>query len=284
MIRRALCVALWLSCLLTLAVRAEADRSSDRAVLVFAAASLTDVLEEIGRAYTMQTKRTVRFSFAASSTLAKQIELGASAELFISADAAWMDYLQQRRLIDPSTRRDLVANRLVLIAPLDGTLELRIEPKFALAKNLRQGRLAIGDPDIVPAGRYAREALLALGVWDDVKNRLVYAENVRTALTYVTRGETPLGVVYETDARIEKRVRVLDRFPENTHSPIVYPAAAVSAASPEARAFLDYLSQANARAIFRRHGFQKPATRARDQRVDVELPAVDRTVLRRAAW
>jgi len=227
-------------------------------VLVFAAASLSDVLEEIGRAYAAQSERVVRFSFAASSTLARQIELGARAEVFISADAAWMDYLQERALIDPSTRFDLVGNRLVLIAPRNSTLELQVAPGFPLAEHLGRGRLAIGDPDIVPAGRYAREALMALGVWEQVKRRLVYAENVRTALTYVMRGEAPVGIVYETDASIEKRVRVVDRFPEHSHAPIVYPAAAVSPASPAARAFLEYLSQAKAREIFRRHGFLEP--------------------------
>ena len=234
---------------------AQAAEPSDRPMLVFAAASLTDVLQEIGDAYTEQTREPLRFSFAASSTLARQIEMGANAEVFVSADIQWMDYLQTRGLIDEPSRHDVVGNRLVLVAPADRQSALRIAPNFPLAKALGGGRLATGDPDTVPAGRYARHALTSLGVWGDVAKQLVYADNVRTALVYVARGETPFGIVYATDARVESRVRIVDTFPRGTHPPIVYPAATTAHARASARAFLNFLLEARAQEIFRRHGF-----------------------------
>ncbi len=234
---------------------AQAAEPPDRSMLVFAAASLTDVLQEIGDAYTDQTREPLRFSFAASSTLARQIEMGANAEVFVSADIQWMDYLQTRGLIDEHARHDVAGNRLVLVAPADRQSTLRIAPNFALAKALSGGRLAIGDPDTVPAGRYARHALTSLGVWDDVAKQLVYADNVRTALVYVARGETPFGIVYATDARVESRVHIVDTFPSGTHPPIVYPAATTAHARASARTFLNFLLDARAQEIFRRHGF-----------------------------
>jgi molybdate transport system substrate-binding protein len=252
--RLALCAVLLLSSLSSARVEAQAAQS-DRPVLVFAAASLTDVLQEIGAAYTEQTGKSLRFSFAASSTLARQIEVGANAEVFVSADVQWMDYLHTRGLIDASSRRDVAGNRLVLIAPSSSKAALRIGPNFPLANALNGGRLAIGDPDIVPAGRYARTALTALGVWNDVARRLVYAENVRTALVYVARGETPLGIVYATDARVEDRVRIVDTFPSETHPQILYPAATMVNARASARAFVEFLGENRAQEVFRRHGF-----------------------------
>lgn len=234
---------------------AQAADPSDRSMLVFAAASLTDVLQEIGDAYTEQTREPLRFSFAASSTLARQIEMGANAEVFVSADIQWMDYLQTRGLIDASSRRDVAGNELVLIAPSSNEITVRIGPSFPLANALNGGRLAIGDPDIVPAGRYARTALTNLGVWSDVARRLVYAENVRTALVYVARGEAPLGVVYATDARVESRVRVVDTFSRETHPPILYPAATMIKARASARAFVEFLREDRAQEVFRRYGF-----------------------------
>lgn len=253
--RRVLCAVLLLAWLSGERAGAQAAEPSDRAMLVFAAASLTDVLEEIGAAYTEQTHQPLRFSFAASSTLARQIEVGANAEVFVSADVQWMDYLQERGLVDASSRRDVAGNRLVLIAPADSELTLRIAPDFPIANALSRGRLAIGDPDIVPAGRYARAALTTLGVWDDVANRLVYADNVRTALAYVARGETPLGIVYATDARVEKRIRIVDTFPSATHPPIFYPAATTASARASSRDFLKFLREDRAQETFRRHGF-----------------------------
>jgi molybdate transport system substrate-binding protein len=253
--RRVLRAILLLAFLAGSGAGVHAAESSEQTMLVFAAVSMTDVLQEIGAAYTEQTKQPLRFSFAASSTLARQIEVGASAEVFVSADVEWMDYLQKRGRIDASSRRDIVGNKLVLVAPGDNELQLRIQPNFRLGDALGRGRLAIGDPDIVPAGRYARAALTTLGVWDEVAKRLVFADNVRTALAYVARGETPLGIVYATDARVEKRIRIVDTFPSDTHPPIVYPAAATTDARPGAREFLKFLAGARAQEVFRRHGF-----------------------------
>jgi molybdate transport system substrate-binding protein len=227
-------------------------------LLVFAAASLTDVLQQIGPGYTAKTGQPVKFSFAASSALARQIEAGARADLFVSGDQEWMDYLQERNLIDPSSRRDLVGNSLVLIAPADSALRLGIRHGFALAGALGDDRLAIADPDIVPAGRYAKSALESLGVWGSVEGRLARAENVRAALAYVARGEAPLGIVYSTDAKVEPRVRVVDRFPAGSHPPIRYPAAIVTGANGATAGLLDYLSGPEARAVFERNGFTGP--------------------------
>jgi molybdate transport system substrate-binding protein len=231
-------------------------------LLVFAAASLTEVLEDIGAEFETQTGSSVRFSFAASSALARQIEAGAQAGVFVSADLEWMDYLQSRGLLDAQTRRNIASNRLVLIAPAESNLQLAIRPGFPLKATLGRGRLATGDPDIVPVGRYARSALTTLGVWNNVADRLVRADNVRTALAYVASGEAPLGIVYDTDARVERRVRVVDVFPAATHAPIVYPAAAVARSSAVARQFLSFLAQADAQRIFREHGFQAAPTSA----------------------
>jgi molybdate transport system substrate-binding protein len=166
-----------------------------------------------------------------------------------------MDYLAQRGLIQPATRRNLLGNRLVLIAPADTKVTLAIAPRFALARALGGGRLALADPDSVPAGKYARAALSALGVWDSVAAHVASAENVRAALAYVARGEAPFGVVYRTDALGEKRVRIVGTFPEGSHDPIVYPAALTREAGPEAAQFLRFLSGVEARTIFRKHGF-----------------------------
>jgi molybdate transport system substrate-binding protein len=244
---------------LLLAVLATTAQSADRVLTVFAAASLTPVLEEIGDAYTAETHQAVRFSFAASSALARQIESGAPADVFVSADQDWMDYLQARALIAPQTRRNIVRNTLVLIAPADSRLQLKISPGVGLLQALgASGRLATGDPASVPVGRYAQAALTQLGVWRNVESRVVAADNVRTALNFVARGEAPLGIVYGTDAKSEPRVRVVDTFPAASHAPITYPAAAVASAAPEALAFLRYLDSARARAAFDRAGFGRP--------------------------
>jgi molybdate transport system substrate-binding protein len=224
-------------------------------VTVFAAASLTNVLGELGRAYAAAGGAPIRFSFAASSTLARQIESGAGAELFISADGAWMDYLGQRGLIRAGTRRELLGNRLALVAPADSRIELGIAPGFPLAAALGDGRLATGDPDNVPIGRYARAALTSLGAWESVADRLVRTEDVRTALAFVARGEVPLGIVYATDAAIEPKVRVVGLFPEGSHPRITYPMALTNAAGAEAMRFAEYLRSAPARAVFERYGF-----------------------------
>ena len=224
-------------------------------LLVFAAASLADVLEEVDRAFTARTHIEVRASYAASSVLAKQIEAGAPADVFFSADLAWVDYVEKRGLVKAGSRRDLLSNSLVLIAPADSPVRLRIEPRFDLVGALGGGRLATGDPDSVPVGKYARAALTQLGVWDSVAARLVRAENVRAALEYVARGEAALGIVYRTDAQAEKRVRIVDTFPADTHRPITYPAVVTAGARAQAPQFVEFLSGAEARQIFSRYGF-----------------------------
>lgn len=222
---------------------------------VFAAASMTDVLTEIGDAFTKETGIPVRHSFAASSVLARQIESGAPADVFVSADLEWMDYLEERGRIDAASRRVVAGNELVLIAPATSEIELAIAPGFALARALGDGRLAVAEPASVPAGRYARTALMNLGVWNQVAGRLVPADNVRAALAYVSRGEVPLGIVYRSDARVDPKVRVVDAFPADTHAPIAYPAAAIGHGHDMATKYLDWLASPAAREAFERHGF-----------------------------
>jgi molybdate transport system substrate-binding protein len=224
-------------------------------LLVFAAASLTDALTEASSAYTRASGQPVKLSFAASSALARQLEAGARADVFVSADLEWMDYVETRGLVERASRRNLLGNRLALVAPKSSTLQLDIVPGLALAKALGGGRLATGDPDYVPAGRYARSALTSLGAWDDVTARLVRADNVRVALAFVARGEAPLGIVYETDARAEPGVRIVGLFPASSHPPIVYPAAPLRNAKPGATDFVAFLRGEAAGAIFRRYGF-----------------------------
>ncbi len=224
-------------------------------VTVFAAASLTNVLQELGDGFTKETSVAVRFSFAASSALARQIENGSPADIFFSADQEWMDYLQTRNLIRRDTRHDVLGNRLVLIAPADSAIKLKIEPHFALAATLDKGRLATGDPDSVPVGRYAREALTNLGVWNEVMDRIVRADSVRSALAFVDRGEAPLGIVYETDALVDKKVRVVDVFPEKSHMPVTYPIALTNTAKGDAAKFLAYVRGPAGDAAFKAYGF-----------------------------
>lgn len=245
-------------CLSCLHGSSSAAQTTQPEILVFAAASLTNALQEIGAAYEKTAPVHIRMSFDASSNLAHQIEAGARADIFVSADVQWMDYLESRHLIQNTTRRNVVGNRLVLIAPAGSQLRLTIAPHFALAAALGDGRLAVADPDSVPAGLYARAALTALGVWDEVAGRLARAENVRAALKYVARGETPLGIVYASDALIEKNVRVVDTFPAATHEPIVYPAALTSSAKGEGAGFLAYLLGPQGRGVFEKYGFTKP--------------------------
>ena len=224
-------------------------------ITVFGAASLANALEAIGQDYGRTSGKRVVFSFAASMTLAKQIEASSGADLFVSADTESMDYLEQRNLIAKPTRQNLLGNSLVLIAPADSKVGLAIGPRMKLAEALNGGRLAVANVDSVPAGRYGKAALTALGVWASVENRLAQGEDVRTALAYVARGESPLGIVYATDARVEPRVKVVGTFPPASHSPIVYPAALTNDAKRDAASFLDYLKGPQARAVFERAGF-----------------------------
>jgi molybdate transport system substrate-binding protein len=224
-------------------------------ITVFAAASVTEVLQDIGKQFTNESGTKVEFSFAATSMLARQVESGAHADVFFSADQEWMDYLDQRGLIQRASRHNVLGNRLALVAGADSTLQLQIGPHFPLLAALQGGRLAVADPDSVPAGRYARSALTSLGVWSEVADRLARAENVRGALAFVARGEAPLGIVYETDALIDHHVRVVSLFPEDSHPPILYPVALTTAAGASAKAFVDYLDGPVGQAAFRRLGF-----------------------------
>ncbi|MDF1586760.1 molybdate ABC transporter substrate-binding protein [Marinimicrococcus flavescens] len=227
-------------------------------VTVFAAASLTDAMEEIGRLYGEQTGHAVRFSFASSSTLARQIEAGAPARLFASASEQWMDYLAERGLIEKASRTSPIGNSLVLIAPADSPLApQRIDGALDLAALLGPDeRLAVGDPDHVPAGIYARKALEALGLWEEAEPRLARADNVRAALALVEQGETPLGIVYGTDAAATDRVRIVGTFPVGSHPPVSYPFALVAgAATEESEALLGYMTGEQGLAVFRRFGF-----------------------------
>jgi molybdate transport system substrate-binding protein len=231
-------------------------------ITVFAAASLSDALKDAGKSYEAKTGHSAAISFAASSALARQIEASQGADIFISADNDWMDYLDKKGLIDRASRKTLLGNHLVLIAPMGSNPALTIAPHFGLLDALHGGRLSVADPDSVPAGRYAKTALLYLGVWNNVADHLASAENVRVALAYVARGEAPLGIVYATDALSEPKVHIVGTFPDDSHQPIVYPAALTRDAKPLAHEFLDYLSTPAAQAIFRKYGFQIPGDRS----------------------
>lgn len=224
-------------------------------ITMFGAASLADALKEIAADYQKESGKTVAVSFAASSALARQIEASGGADIFMSADLDWMDYLDKKGLIAPSSRENLLANHLVLIAPKATSVTIAIAPHFDLLGALKGGRLAIANPDTVPAGKYGKAALTALGVWDNISAHLANAEDVRVALAYVARGEAPLGIVYQTDAQAEPNVKIVGIFPESSHPPILYPAALTKDAKPDARAFLAYLSSPTARAVFEKDGF-----------------------------
>lgn len=228
-------------------------------ITVFAAASLQNALDEAGKLYATKTGKQVRFSFAASSALARQIEQGAPTSLFISADEEWMNYLSERRLVANASRVNLLSNKLALIAPATSNVRITVAKNMPLAKALgANGRLAVAAPE-VPAGRYARAALTSLGVWSTVQNRTAPGENVRAALNFVARGETPLGIVYDTDAKVEPRVKIVGVFPNGSHPKIVYPAALVgSQSSPDAAAFLYWLRGPEAGAVFSKYGFSRP--------------------------
>jgi molybdate transport system substrate-binding protein len=229
--------------------------AQSRPVLVFAAASLKTALDAILAQWQGETGKAATISYAASSTLAKEIDNGAPAELFLSADESWMDYLEERRLIDPASRHDLLGNRLVLVAPQDSVARVTIAPGFPLARLIGDGHLAMADPAAVPAGKYGKAALEKLGVWMTVQSRVAAAENVRAALLLVARGEAPFGIVYETDAAAEPGVRIVGSFPADSHPPIVYPMALTLAAGPDAAALAAYLGGPAARALFEAQGF-----------------------------
>ncbi|MFH1113640.1 MAG: molybdate ABC transporter substrate-binding protein [Pseudomonadota bacterium] len=226
-------------------------------VTVFAAASTTNALNDIGKTFAERGLGKIVTSFASSSTLAKQIEKGAPASVFISADEPWMTYLEERKLIEPGSRSDLLSNKLVLIVPSDSpTNKIAITPGFDPAKLLGNGKLATGDPDHVPVGKYAKAALEHLGVWNGVEGKLARTADVRGALTLVERGEAPLGIVYATDAAITPKVKVVGVFPAETHPKIVYPTALIAGrASVAAKRFLDFLKTPESKAVFEKYGF-----------------------------
>ena len=249
-------LALLTAAVLTLAAGTAPAAAQGRDVLVFAAASLKNALDEIAAQWQRESGKKAAISYAASNTLIKQIEQGAPADIFISADLDWMDYGQQKGLIKPDTRSNLLGNRLVLVAPKDFNISANIQPGFDLAALLKGGRLAMGNVDAVPAGKYGKAALEKLGAWDGVKDKIAQAESVRAALVLVARGEAPLGIVYQTDAASDPTVKIVGTFPENTHPPIIYPVALTKdATGAEAMAFLNFLRSAAARAAFERQGF-----------------------------
>jgi molybdate transport system substrate-binding protein len=231
-------------------------RDESKGPLVFAAASLKDALDAINAAWSKESGKSAVISYAGSSVLAKQIEESAPADVFISADLNWMDYLAKRNLIKPDTRFNLLGNTLVLIAPKDSSLEAKIVPDFPLAALIGDGKLAMANTESVPAGKYGKAALTKLGIWDSVKDKIAQAENVRAALLLVSRGEAPLGIVYATDANADPNVKVLGTFPANTHKPIIYPAAVLAQSrSTDAQAFVTFLKTDTANKLFQDQGF-----------------------------
>lgn len=227
-----------------------------KAPLVFAAASLQESLNAVADAWAAKHHDRPTISFAASSALAKQIDAGAPADIFISADEPWMDDVQKNGLVAPGTRVSFLGNTLVLVASADSTGTLSIKPGFPLAKALGDGKLAMADPDSVPAGKYGKASLTALGVWTQVQDKVVRGDSVRSALAFVERGEAPYGIVYATDAFASKKVRIVGVFPSSSHAPITYPIARLSAASsPDAEGFRLFVISKEGRAIFRKFGF-----------------------------
>jgi molybdate transport system substrate-binding protein len=227
-----------------------------RDLLVFGAASLKNALDDADAQYQRASGHKVVVSYGASSALAKQIEGGAPADIFISADLDWMDYVAQHKLIKPDTRFNLLGNKLVLIGAADRNITLSIGPNFPLAQALGNSRLAMADPASVPAGKYGKAALEQLGVWGSVADKIAPAQDVRAALLYVSRGEAALGIVYQTDAAADKGVKIVAAFPESTHPPIIYPLAiTATSANPEAAAYVQFLKSPAARPAFEKQGF-----------------------------
>jgi molybdate transport system substrate-binding protein len=242
-----------------LTLTAEKAIAAQTELVVFAAASTTNAITDIGALYAARGLGPVTTSFASSSTLAKQIASGAPADIFLSANKKWMDYLEEKNTIEKASRFDLLGNRLVLIAPVQSSLQaIEVKRGMDLTTLLgSQGRLSMGDPGHVPAGMYGQKAMQNLGLWAQVKDRLAPMKDVRAALVLVERAEAPLGQVYATDAAISKKVRVVGTFPLDSHPPIVYPVAAVAGGKRKAAAdFLNFLKTSDARAIFMQYGFE----------------------------
>ncbi len=231
-------------------------RAENRSILVFAAASLKNALDDANAAWTRETGKKAVISYAASNALAKQLEAAAPADIFLSADPDWMDYVASKNLIRSETRVNLLGNSLVLIAPKNAAIQVSLLPGFDLASILGEGSLAMGNVDTVPAGKYGKAALEKLGVWDAVKGKVAQAESVRAALLLVSRGEAPLGVVYRTDAIADPSVKIVANFPDGSHPPIVYPVALTRASRhPDAQVFLQFLRSGQAKSFFEKQGF-----------------------------
>jgi len=225
-------------------------------IAVYAAASMQNAVDDINDAFTAKTKTRVTASYAASSALAKSIEEGAQADVFASADLEWMDYVANKKLIKPETRTNLLGNKLVLIAPKASKLDnVEIKPGFDLAKLAGDGQIAIGNVKLVPVGQYAEEALEKLGSWAAAKPKFTMALNARATLRLVARREAVLGIVYETDAKVEPSVKIVGYFPQDSYPPVIYPVALTAAARPEANAYLDFLRSDPARVVFEKYGF-----------------------------
>src|SRR6478672_1562128 len=245
----------WLGLAVAIAFAPAAAFAQD-GLVIFAAASLKNALDDIATGWKDSGKPAAKISYAASSALAKQMEQGAPADLFISADLDWMDYVEKKDLIQKDTRINLLGNKIVLIAPRDSNVTVDVKQGFDLAKALAGGKLAMANVDSVPAGKYGKAALQKLGAWDGVKDKIAQADNVRAALLLVARGEAPFGIVYSTDAAAEPNVKIVGEFPADSHPPIIYPAAVIKdAKSADAKPFLDYLKTIQARPAFEKQGF-----------------------------
>jgi molybdate transport system substrate-binding protein len=230
--------------------------AAQETLTVFAAASLKNALDDVNAAFTKANNVKVTSSYAASSALAKQLEAGAPADVFISADLKWMDYVQGKNVIKTDTRFNLLGNKLVLIAGKDSKLSnVQIGQGFDIAKLAGDGRIAVADTKAVPAGLYAKAALEKLGAWQAAEPKLAQAENVRATLAFVARGETPIGIVYETDAKVEPNVKIAGTFPDGSYPPVTYPAAATTHAKADTAKYLQFLHGAEAKAIFEKYGF-----------------------------
>src|SRR2546423_1073239 len=230
--------------------------AQEKTITVFAAASMKNALDDVNAAFLKASGIKVVISYAASSALARQIEQGAPADIFASADLDWMEYSAQKKLIKDGTRVNLLGNRLVLIAPKDPKIDkVEIGQGFDLAKLIGNGRIATAEVTSVPVGKYAKSALQKLGIWTSVEKKFAMADNARAALALVARGEAMLGIVYETDAKVEAGVKVVGAFPPDSHPAIVYPVAATTNAKPEAVAYLNFLRSGTAKAVFEHYGF-----------------------------
>ena len=245
-----------LSAVLLLGQAASAeDRDVKSPVIVFAAASLKNALDNVSANWEQESGQSAKISYAASSTLAKQLEQDAPAHIFISADLDWMDYVEKKALIDTNSRSNLLGNALVLIAPKDSAAAIDLKQGADLGKLVGNGRLAVGNVDSVPAGKYAKAALEKLGMWPQVASKLAQAESVRAALLLVSRGEAPLGIVYQTDAASDPNVKIVATFPADSHPPIIYPIALTTKATDEARSFFSYIKSPKAAPLFEAQGF-----------------------------